>query len=270
VEKQNVVSDEQFTREFRWLAATIKTLSRKVCLPEAVQLAEISEFTSAVLLKSVDKAQWSGRGRKKAVVEAFIWSALITAVFDSPFEVFGVEAKKVAKVWFELFRGAHSGPWPTPSGPAERWRCVTVEHLMQHSGKGAVTHGSPGTATRLSESISNKRDEVHKYLFGTMGRVSPTSDFSQLSEVINKAFSLALEMSLQRCRLQVVPPLIGDAYSQGQTCHMTSIDEDGELEEGTVAFIVQPGLMKWGDGHGKKLDHNLVLVPSEVYILPLV
>lgn len=146
MEKQSVVSDEQFTREFRWLAATIKTLSREVCLPEAVQLAGLSESASAVLLKNVDKAQWSGRGRKKAVVEAFIWSALITAVFD---------------------RGRHGGRWfrrsPLQGSEVCTCTCTGAGGEGLPLPKRGGSEAPPGLGTWSSRCLTHVRPLHHRF-----------------------------------------------------------------------------------------------------------
>ncbi|KAF1969592.1 hypothetical protein BU23DRAFT_394040, partial [Bimuria novae-zelandiae CBS 107.79] len=270
VYKAGIVSDEYFTQEFRWLATSIKTLSRNIHFPSDLHLFDIHEFKSAVLLKDVEEAAWNGRGRKKAVMESFIWSALITAVFSSPFGIFGPYGNEVNGFWTNIFGNCHARNWPTPCDVAERWRCVTVEHLVECSGKEVIMQGLTTGPDPFRDGILALRQDVSEHIFETLSKISPSTDFSQLPVIINKAYSLAIDMNTQRCRLQVVFPDIGHAYSQGQPWYLKSILEEEELEEGGVAFIVHPGLVKWGDGHGKNLNHDLVLVPCEVYIDPFI
>jgi hypothetical protein len=46
-------------------------------------------------------------------------------------------------------------------------------------------------------------------------------------------------------------------------------DPDGNnVEVGTVAFVVHPGLTKWVDTHRKKLEHRYDIVPSLVQLEP--
>jgi hypothetical protein len=45
---------------------------------------------------------------------------------------------------------------------------------------------------------------------------------------------------------------------------------DGEeTDEGVVAFVINPGLTKYGDAHGKNLDQRYDIVPSLVLLDPL-
>lgn len=87
----------------------------------------------------------------------------------------------------------------------------------------------------------------------------------QISVTINKAFALALQLSTQRCRLQLTYPLVGAEFHKHSMESMP--DPDGEdIENGNVAFIAHPGLTKWGDAHGKNLDHRFDIVSSLVQL----
>ncbi|KAJ4360577.1 uncharacterized protein N0V89_001143 [Didymosphaeria variabile] len=276
VEKASIVSDEHFTQDFRWLASSIKTLSRNIRFPADIDLADIPAIKSARLLNNVDKAHWNGRGRKKALIEAFLWSVLIYQVFGSPFGIAGPGcASEINDWWAKLFGRNHVADWPLPGDLAERWRSMTVEQVVKLGGKEAITRGiittEQGAAIRqdILDSILKGRTSAYKLITETLGELSPATDFLQVPVIIDKAFSLALEMNIQRCRLQAVYPKIGDLYSQGEPSYLKSNLNDEEADEGTVAVIVNPGLVKWGDGHGKNLDQELVLVPCDVIIAPL-
>lgn len=46
---------------------------------------------------------------------------------------------------------------------------------------------------------------------------------------------------------------------------MPDLDGD-DIDDGVVAFIVKPGLRKWGNAHGKMLDQYYDIVPSLVQL----
>lgn len=46
--------------------------------------------------------------------------------------------------------------------------------------------------------------------------------------------------------------------------HVLEIDDD--VDEERVIFCVNPGIVKWGDAHGGKLDKRLDLVPAKVFV----
>ena len=52
---------------------------------------------------------------------------------------------------------------------------------------------------------------------------------------------------------------------------MTSVpDRDGDdINDGVVAFVVNPGLTKWGDARGEKLDERYDIVPCLVQLEPM-
>ena len=45
---------------------------------------------------------------------------------------------------------------------------------------------------------------------------------------------------------------------------MDDPDDDDKAESGVVAFVLRPGLTKWGDAHGKNLDQVCPIVKSTV------
>jgi hypothetical protein len=94
----------------------------------------------------------------------------------------------------------------------------------------------------------------------------PDFDCERLKPVIQKAFTLAVDIFSQRCRFQVMWPQLDEEYFLGVTTGLVSIPDSEEVQEGRVAFIVNPGLTKWGDAHGKCLDQRLDIVPALVFV----
>jgi hypothetical protein len=72
-----------------------------------------------------------------------------------------------------------------------------------------------------------------------------------------------MQMALQRSRLQVTVPKNGDRFSRAEMSAVNGDDEE-EIEDGVVAFVINPGLTKWGDAHGKKLDQRYDIVRALV------
>jgi hypothetical protein len=267
VDKVNVYTDDQFSQDFRALTALIKTLSR------SVRVAEHADVTSTLetcgLLKGVVGKHWDSRARIKSYIEAWLWSVLVNKVFSGPFSLFGHLGKNLDEDWVTVFDIRESLQWPEPSASCEKWRYTTMEHLVNMVGRHIITQGRADAATRSDASATAKywikdvvknRDGVAQTIGEKLLLISSKVDVSRISHIIDKAFSLALQMSLQRSRIQVTFPSPGTDSVDGEMESMP--DGNGnDMAKGRVAFIVNPGLTKWGDANGKKLEqrHNIML-----------
>ncbi|KAI4622563.1 uncharacterized protein J4E87_006505 [Alternaria ethzedia] len=267
IEQMQIVSDNQFERDFQVLASSIKAFSRSVRFPDDMNVPNV--LTSPGFLEDVSEHHWEGRARKKTFLEAWIWTILIKRVFRNPFTILGENVKYVHKAWIEMFGDEHHHEWPVPTAVCENWRRTTIEHL----------HESMNEAFRLDSDVEPKfkrkkttsvdprkklADEAEEYLEARL----PASNCSQLRGIIDKAFALAKQMSLQRCRLQITYPSTGCIFVESE---MTSVpDRDGDdINDGVVAFVVNPGLTKWGDARGEKLDERYDIVPCLVQLEPM-
>ncbi|KAF2690233.1 hypothetical protein K458DRAFT_249113, partial [Lentithecium fluviatile CBS 122367] len=267
VEKVESVSDEQFCRDFAALAASIKTFSRGVKIPADANLGNIDTVLKALLLRKTQKCYWKTGSRKKSMIEAFIWSVLIVSVFRSPFHMVGNICNSIANEFRALFLNEHHDGWPVPSELAERWRYTTAQQLVDVVGREAIAQGITQNEIKdMRNSMLDLRRDACKVVESVFGSLSPNTDFSTMTGIVNKAVQLAQQMSLQRSRIQVFWPYIGEKFAVGDTPHLKSIPESEDIEEGYVAFIVNPGLTKWGDSHGKNLDKRQDLTPSTVFI----
>jgi hypothetical protein len=268
VQKVQPVSDEQFRRDFGELASLIKSFSRAIKLPSGADIANIVPVSQCTLLYNVQKEHWNSGSRKKGMIEAYIWSVLIESILNNPFFIFGELCQEVGNQFLNLYGSAHDHDWPIPCELSERWKYTTIESLLDIFGKEAIINGIPngGASSSVRESMTNLREGIQASIESTFTSLSPKTDFYQLQPIINKSISLALQMSLQRCRVQIVWPAIGEAYVLGETIHLSSISDSEDVEEGNVAFIVNPGLAKWGDAYGKKLEQRLDIVPSMVFV----
>lgn len=125
-----------------------------------------------------------------------------------------------------------------------------------------------GTALHKSESEGLRTRTLIANEIGTkLANLSTAADFPLLSRIVEAAFALALQMSLQRSRLQITFPNVGDRLDHAQMAPIP--DPDGkDFEDEVVAFIVKPGLTKWGDAYGKHFDQRHDIVPSFVQLQP--
>jgi len=267
IEQVRVVSDSQFERDFQVLASSIKTFSRSIQSAEKVDVSNLVD--SKLFLNDVSLHHWQGRARKKTFLEAWTWAILVNSVFRNPFAVFGNNVERVNQAWHELFGSDHNHDWPSPSVVCENWRRNTAEHLRE-SANTVVRHNDTleptpkRTKTARIDASKEFANEWESFLEGMF----PGSDFAQVHNIVDKAFALAVQMSLQRCRLQITYPSTGCMFVEGE---MTSVpDREGDdIDAGVVAFVVNPGLTKWGDARGEKLDERHDIVPCLVQLEPM-
>jgi hypothetical protein len=265
VEKVEATSDEQLAQDFRNLAALIKTLSRKMRFTDEVNVSKI--LRSPVLLHGVAVHYWDSRARKKCMIEAWIWSVLLYFVFGTPFDIFGKEGEALKGSWADLFGTEHTQSWPLPSPLSELWRCTTMESLVGSLvPRDVITHGKVNDKqSTIEASVLDARNNVASILKQVLAKVSPSADFGCTRQIVDKAFALAAQMSLQRARLQVTYPVVTVKFDKNTMSSMP--DTNGkDIEDGIISSIVAPGLTKWGDAHGKHLEHRYDIVPALVQL----
>lgn len=175
----------------------------------------------------------------------------------------------LANGFVHLFGEDHQHKWPSPTASTEQWRLTSMEQLVRQVGEEVITTGIvQGKSPHLEANIQRVRSEAKNVIIYYLTSASPGTNFSRVDTIVDKAFSLALHIFLQRCRIQVVYPQIGDVYEKDLS-HLDTIAESIEVEKGSVALIACPGLAKWGDGEGKNLDQRLDLVPAMVLAKPV-
>ncbi|KAF1833754.1 hypothetical protein BDW02DRAFT_598808 [Decorospora gaudefroyi] len=263
VDKVQVASDEQLAQEFRVIASLVKSLSRTIHIDDTKDIAEI--LGSVYLLNDVSRQHWTGRAKKKLVIEAWIWSALVHCVFCTPFKMFGSQCDVLSASWQSIYMTDHCHGWPTPTSLCEAWRYITVESMLELVDRDVITHGKEKEKPKkLEPGVLATRTSTVATIGSPLTKISTAVvSIAEVQNIVDKAFAFALQMSLQRVRLQITYPKVGDKFNADTMKLMP--DADGEdLDDGTVAFIVNPGLTKWGDTHGKNLDHRYDIVPALV------
>jgi hypothetical protein len=254
VSKIEVMSDEVFSRNFRALASMVKSLSRSIQPPQDFDVVDILEPYG--LLRDVQKHHWNTRARKKAYVEAWVWSVLICTVFKHTFG-FCEDSRDLHDNWLFLFGNDHFSNWPDPTSESENWRLTTVKTLVGQIERGTIIAGQDhidyAEADELQKEVLKTREHVTNFIKSNLMKIAPTLDLSHISDIIDRAFELALDMSMQPFRVQITWPDTGEDFLAS---HMSPIpDRNGQdVHEGVVAFIVNPGLTRWGNAHGKQFE----------------
>lgn len=264
VDKIHAGPDEQFAKEFRVIVSLVKTLSRTIRLDETVDVAEA--LGSSFLQENVSRKHWIGRARKKLLVEAWVWSVLIEMVFRTPFAIYGRQCEKLSAVWSGLFLAEHCNEWPSPSSLCETWRYTTAESLLRLVDHDVITSGKAKDEYReLELCVIETRKGVGAAIESGITAIAFTTDNLDIVSIVDKAFTLAVQMALQRFRLQITHPNVGERFNKNTMKLM--FDPDGEdIDDGPVAYVVNPGLTKWGDTNGKNLEHRYDIIPALVHL----
>jgi len=203
---------------------------------------------------------------RKYILESVLWTILAEGFFAHPFSVFGDHGDLLSTTWIQLFgtdskQNRDGFQWPIPTATSEIWRYTTCEALQK-------TMAKPHSEKHIWQGHENHLVQVADSLAGAIARVSSKSMMSQIESIVDKASSLALEFSVQRCRLQLFTPKSGDIISTAAT-EMYDILSQSDTENGyggTVALAVMPGLRKTGDAKGAYLDKVSILRPAAVYL----
>ncbi|KAI2482514.1 hypothetical protein Ptr902_04830 [Pyrenophora tritici-repentis] len=264
LERVSVASDEELAQEFRVIIALVKTLSRTVRIDETKDISTV--FGPVLLLQNVSPDHLTGRAQKKLLVEAWVWSVLLQNVFQTPFVIFGDRCKVLNATWSNIYLGGHFGEWPKPTALSETWRFTTTESVLALVDRDVITHGKVKEMHQyLEPDILALRKEIYNTIGSHLSKVSTGVEGPQIQNIVNKSFAFAMNMSLQRIRLRITYPPVGAKFSMDSMKLMPDTDDE-DVHEATVTFIVNPGLTKWGDMHGKNFDHRYDIVPALVQI----
>ncbi|KAH9864002.1 hypothetical protein J1614_009935 [Plenodomus biglobosus] len=267
VSKVQVIPDEHFAGDFRRIISLVKSFSRTGQVTEHVDVAKALSGVE-LLQESVSHTRWIDRAKKKLLVEASVWSFLIDTVFCMPFTMFGSQCTELNLLWQKIYGAEHCQLWPTPTTLSETWRYTTMESMLKLADHDLLTTGSVSSAGKpLDEGVIDMRNDAMFNLMTTLGVPGSTSVASQLLNILGLASKLAMDMSLQKCRLQVTYPQVGWEFDEN-TMKVRPGPDDEDIETGHVAFVVTPGLTKWGDAHGNKFDVRYDIVLASVQLEP--
>ena len=264
VSKVQASTDEHFAGDFRRIISLVRSFSRTNEVAEHINVKRL--LSTGVLQDGVSVAHWNDRARKKVLVEACVWSALIEMIFWSPFECFGSPGTKANSLWEDIYFAEHDNGWPVPTTLCESWRYTTAESMMQLIDQGVMAKGrTENTYKPLDEGVMGIRNHIRVTIEDRLDIPPSAGIAEQLQNIINKSSMLAVEMSLQKYRLQVTYPSVGCEFSNEAMKLLPGFEGD-DVDSGKVAFVVNPGLTKWGDTHGKKFDCRYDIVPALVQL----
>ena len=259
-----VLTDAQFVQNFRALVSAVRSLSRQIHSGDGNNIVGLLGVPE--LLSNVSAEHWKGRARTKRFVEAWMWFTLIAQVFRDTFQKFGKSGEGLAKSWIEMFGQEHDHGWPIPSIECETWRLRTMDYLAACSGLALISINQQDRARNISNNTdSTARATVTHHIHQRIQKIRPEMDLSSVRSIVDKAFALAKHMSSQQSRLQITYPSTGMLFDQNNMLSVSDIDSE-EDEKGLVAFVVNPGLTKWGDAQGRYLDERLDIVRALVQV----
>jgi len=264
VEKVQGLSDEQFASDFRSIASLVKSLSRDLRPFADKNIVEM--LGCSILLEDVASHHSSGRARRKYCIEAWVWSLLMSQIFWTPFSPFGGEGLAINELYSKMFGVDFSNSMPLPTLLCETWRRTTIEHLMVYVDQDAITPWDEVMTMKvLEDAIVQTRNGAFSAIQSTFALIAPPIDLAPVRQLLDKAIAMAIQMSLQRCRLQVTYPEIGTRFDKEQMFSLPDLHGE-EIDDGVVTFVVNPGLTKWGDVHGKNLELRYDIVPALVQL----
>lgn len=196
-------------------------------------------------------------------------------VFEHPFSFWG-SPRALYDNWKLTFGESVENDWPEPTPKSENWRRTTTEELVGRIGRETVTSGQihggrhrhDKHAQKMQTSVLKTRERVANTISAHLTIIEPNCELSHISDIVDRAFALALDISIQPSRIQFTWPEVGDDF---EADHMSPIpDRNGQdIDGGVVAFIVNPGLTRWGDARGQNFEKCHEIVPSLVQLEPV-
>jgi hypothetical protein len=148
-----------------------------------------------------------------------------------------------------------------------RWRASTVERLH---------------IARSKEDDNLIKDRLQQDLLSLILELQYDVNVTKKGETVQgivkdlaeKLIPFAQSLAGQRAVFRLLTPALGILKNKKTTddLYLTNKDDDfNELDdelEGEVAYVVKPGLIKFGNGLGQKLDHEpTVIVPAFVELI---
>lgn len=113
-------------------------------------------------------------------------------------------------------------------------------------GQEAVTQGkSNGNHLDIESSISQARALAFESVSHRLLQIAQAIDFSLVPSLVDNGFAMALQVSLQRCCIQITYLNIGKLCRVCNNLGLANIPDSEDTELGRVAFIVNPGFTKW-------------------------
>jgi hypothetical protein len=273
-DKFRPISDRDFAFQFNVLKNSVATLARPPLEVDAERLGEA--FGQIDFVRTLHKRHY------KFVLESAIWATLVNGIFSTPFKVFGPYGERFTAAWIQFNSISKHGwirsyqteeilnqidiAWPQPETFSEKWRSLAVGELRSTLSRQGCIQPFAGDAKR---SYEDNVAMVSVGLAESLSRVCSQEKTKEIRDIVDKACCLAMDMGMQRSRLQLFAPRLSDKVSRHCTKTYTEVNCDNEPEttSGTVRLVVRPGLRKMGDGRGDRLDQTTDLCPAGLYLV---
>ncbi|KAF4631948.1 hypothetical protein G7Y89_g6188 [Cudoniella acicularis] len=252
-----LLADDKAQNRLEDLRAAVRTLARTATEGmDSERLGDVfgqSEFV-----------RFGKKTGRKYILESLLWSIVARGLFSNPFTVFGELGKHFTLTWTRLYEATGNleslgFSWPNPTRLSENWRYATSEALR----KGLM---QPNPDKYIVESHSNQLSEVTQTLMDTISKVTTKSKTNEIEAVVSRASALAIDLSIQRSRMQLYAPPPDEVLpARGQDTYEI-LNAEADVGGGKVQFAVMPGLKKTGDAKGGFLETTTVLRPAAVYL----
>jgi hypothetical protein len=221
----------------------------------------------------VIRSQENPRQMKQYFVQNTIWTTLYDSVFNTPFQPFGDEGRRLYEDWIDAFGESKclstttsssdlltsiadpvsllAPHWPEATKKTEEWRYDSVQKCMDAVEK-------PSGDPLLKHAYIQSVQQIVEDILRALSRVMSTSANQQnvVKDIVRQAAKLWLDIGIQRCRILIVVP---------QGSRGASRRQDGQR---TREFIVQPEVQRFGNAQGEGLDtQEVVICKMEVHRL---
>lgn len=273
-DKFRPISDRDFVIQFNILKSSVTTLARSPLEVDAERLGEA--FGQSDFVRTLSKIHY------KFVLESAIWAILVHGIFSTPFKAFGHYGERFAAAWIHCISISKHGwistnhteeilnqtdiAWPQPETLSEKWRSLAVEELRSTLTTRGCMQPFAGDAKKgYEDNVAMVSEDLAK----SLSRVCSEDKTMEIRDIVDKACFLALDMGMQRSRLQLFAPRLGDKVSRHYPKTYTEVNPNNEPKatSGTVRLVVRPGLRKTGDGRGGCLDQTTDLCPAGLYLV---
>lgn len=151
--------------------------------------------------------------------------------------------------------------WPEPSSRSEMWRYVTFETLRND-----LMGTQP--AGKLRDSYETHMAKTRAAISEAFSRVFSDYKETEIWKIVDKAFLLAFDFGIQRCRLQFFAPSPGELISTRDPKTHVDLNKGNEegLSQGEVQLAIRPGVRRIGDGRGGSFATVTNISSAGVYL----
>lgn len=163
--------------------------------------------------------------------------------------------------------GSHYGDgqapnWPSADDLTEKWRYTTIDRLR----RALKSEETEGQEREIQASYYDNMSQVSSRLANLLAPVWSQEVEARVRRVVGQACAFALDIAVERCRVQVfMPKLGGRVLRESADVKDVYVGSEKEIPYGTAHFAVSPGLSKEGNSRGGNLHERTVISKAVVY-----